>query len=313
MWDKVLERWTWAFAEPIGTVVVAVAAVVGILLLSRRTRHLARAQGRSVAPVLRLAAAAVVVAWGVDLVVRAIASVGLEDAWWTFALPVAVAAGGLGVATLLRGRGVRRTGTPTMVGVRRAWWTFPSRGLLWTGTAITLVLIVVTLVCGGVSLPDERGRFVRVDFGDAGWATFYGWTFGIPVLVGLAALVAVTVILLSRIAAPAFLGPSTVARERRERRVAADSVLAVSAGAVALALGGALFLVGAVGSSSGGVGIPGVGEFSWTPGYSVFAPFLRWVGWALLLAGNVVLLSVAAGATAVVRPEAMPLRAGVST
>lgn len=306
MWQKIGERWTWLFWEPWGALLLAGVVVIAVAIITRRRRRVAGVDAFRLPSALRVVAGLVVAGWLLDYALSSVGILAGVTRWWQFALPLVVAAAGMGVALVGVGRVRQRAGVPTLVGVRRTWMTFPSRAALTTVAVGGILLIAVTLICGVVSVPDERGAFVLVDFGDAGVSSFYGWTFGIPVLIALAALGLVTVVALRRIAAPAFRAPETVAEERRQRGVVADAVLVIAGGAVMLSLGSVLYFVGSVGLGSAGVGIPGVGDFVWTPGYSAIAPALRWAGWALLSAGSAVLLVLALGRV----PFAWPARTG---
>ncbi|MBQ9915677.1 MAG: hypothetical protein IJO71_00560 [Microbacterium sp.] len=308
MWQKIGERWTWLFWEPWGALLLAGVVVTAVAIVARRRRRVAGVDVFRLPLALRVVAGLVVAGWLLDSAVPAFGVLAGVTRWWQFALPLVVAAAGVGVALVGVGRVRQRAGVPALVGVRRTWTTFPSRAALVTVAVGGVLLVAMTLICGVVSVPDESGAFVLVDFGDAGVSSFYGWAFGVPVLVALVALALAAVAVLRRIAAPAFGAPETVARERRERGVVADAVLALAGGAIMLSLGSVLYFVGSVGMSSGGVGIPGVGDFVWTPGYSAIAPALRWTGWALLSAGSAVLLVLALGRV----PFAWPARTGTS-
>lgn len=306
MWQKIGERWTWLFWEPWGALFLAGVVVIAVAIVARRRRRVAGGDAFRLPPALRAVAGLVVAGWLLEYALSSVGILAGVTRWWQFALPLVVAAAGVGVALVGVGRVRQRAGVPTLVGVRRTWTTFPSRAALTTVAVGGILLIAVTLICGVVSVPDERGAFVLVDFGDAGVSSFYGWTFGIPVVIALAALGLVTVVALRRIAAPSFRAPETVPEERRQRGVVADAVLVIAGGAVMLSLGSVLYFVGSVGLGSAGVGIPGVGDFVWTPGYSAIAPALRWAGWALLSAGSAVLLVLALGRV----PFAWPARTG---
>jgi len=295
MVEKLMERWNLLILAPGAELFVALIVAVACAIFARPYVRRARADRASLPPMLPGTAAAVIIACLVDLIGRALWVRFPVVAWWSFALPLVVAALGVGATALVSTPSVRSTGEPTLVGVRRSWLSFASTSAVWISGVLATAVLMTTLCSGSVSSLDEFGRNVFIDFGDTGVTTFYGWSYGLPVLVGLALITVMTVIALARIAAPPFVSAVSFATERRARRVVSNAVLSLAAAALALAWGGALQLIGQAGSSSAGVGIPGVGEFSWSPGYSSFAGIFLWGGWAMEVISLVILFALIVG------------------
>lgn len=295
MIEKLLERW---FLLPLApgaeSVVAALVVAVAMICLRGRLRRDDRGQLRAL-PLIRITSGAVIAIWIVDVAVQTLWVRFPTMLWWSLALPLAITAAGVLAVAFSVPRRARRTGEPTLVGIRRTWLSFTDRlPLTLTGIAGALIL-VVTLICGAVSSPDEYGRYVFINFGDAGVATFYGWMFGVPVLIGLLLLITASLTALSRIATPPFSSPLAAQNETISRRTVSNAVVYLTGSVLALTLGGILKMIGGAGSGSVGVRIPGVGDFVWSPGYSSFAEFFTWSGWFLNVASFVMLIILVAG------------------
>lgn len=300
MIDTLLERWTLLFFAPGAELVTALIVAIACVVVARPFVRRARTDRAEVPPILRVTAAVVIAGWLIDVVAQALWIRFPSIAWWSFALPLVLAALGIGVASVATrrsgsARGARRSGEPTLVGVRRAWRSFSSTGAMVVTGALVILLGLTTVISGSVSSVDEYGRSVLIDFGDAGVATFFGWAYGIPVLVALVMLGAATVVGLARIAAPPFAGSASLSTERRGRQIASHTVLSLASAAVALSWGAALQVIGRAGSGSAGVGIEGVGDFVWSPGYSSFAGVFTAAGWLVEVVALLALIAVAAG------------------
>lgn len=295
MIEKLVERWPLLFFAPGVELVVALLAVLAGVVFARSFVRVARADRESVPLALRVTGAVVIAAWLMDIAARALWVRFPAIGWWSFALPLVLAAAGIGVTASLAARDVHRTGEPTLIGVRRSWRTFASGPTLWTAGMLAILVLVVTLISGAVSSADEYGRYIFVDFGDAGSASFYGWSYGLPVLIGLVLLGSVALIALSKIASPPVFRSEELTMERRARQVASDAVLSTAAASLALTLGEALQNIGHAGSGSASVGIPGVGEFTWSSLYSSFAGVFVWSGWMIEVVSLVMLLALLAG------------------
>lgn len=290
MLEKMWERAPLIVGEPIGVLVVAV--VVATILV--RTRRRGETDRPAASHAVRAGALSVVLVWGLDHLVRRLLVDNPSIAWWAFAVPIAVGALALCVRPEPRRPGTRRTGAPTAVGVRRSWSSFTDPRLLRVAVALGGVLTITTVCAGLASSPDEAGRWALLVFGDGGTTSFYGWAYGLPVLLATALLAGVVGARLRRIAAPPF-PDAGVADERLRRRAASDAVVSVALGSVALAAGEVFHFLGRVGLGSVGAGIPGVGDFTWGTPYAAFAGAFEGAGWLLSVAAVVLLLGLAAG------------------
>lgn len=129
---------------------------------------------------------------------------------------------------------VRRPTTGSADLSRRTPTTFAPRWWFAALAVVVAVLLLVTVLAGLASRPDEDGRYTmhHVDFGAAAMGTgIYGWYYSVPALVVMAAL------LLAAVAASWALARPPVAHEARTadvaiRRWRTRNVLALAAGAL---------------------------------------------------------------------------------
>ena len=130
---------------------------------------------------------------------------------------------------------------------RRRPWSAGSRWLFIVAGAASVVLVVSLLLIGASALPD--GRSFGYERGPLSGATspYPGFAFGIPALVGLAALAAAVMIALGRITT-AGRPTSTALRQVDSvlRQVAVRVVLKTALSAVLVTIGGVLFIAGGV-------------------------------------------------------------------
>lgn len=226
--------------------------------------------------------------------------------WWTFPLPVLTATVVLLVVLAHLTRGVTPPEQPVSPVARRTWLTFTRRRDIVIAAVAVGTLMLISVLAGLASATDKHGlhTLIRIPGGDlglpggdpavppsqtAGFAGFYGWAYSVPVMVSLLALIAVAYLTLRVGSIRPFRRPETVQAETAERRQTAATVLWLFIPAVLLPLGGALDQIGGAGLGSTGVGIPGVGTFMWSVGYSAFAPAIVAAG-SLLEAAAVALL-----------------------
>ncbi|QEO15057.1 hypothetical protein FLP10_12000 [Agromyces intestinalis] len=263
---------TFAFSLPLFSLVVA-AVVTGIVLIVARAREDRRQRTpmtslavESVAVGYRrehlavgIGAILVIVGFAIENVVRGY-MLNLVDIveWWQYATPVFVATLSLTVAlVLIVFRGSAPPEQPVLSVARRTWTTFiPRAGLL--GASVTLaVLLTTTIAAGMASSADDRGRYIYVEIAVPNeeaigplrpW--FYGWSFGVPVLVCAAALVVVAWATLRANAIRSFRRPETVSAEQAARVQIASGVVRIATGGMLLALAGAWRFIGRSGSFS---------------------------------------------------------------
>ncbi|POH62564.1 hypothetical protein C3B61_17110 [Cryobacterium zongtaii] len=260
------------FTLPLFSLVLAGFIVVGILVVPRvrRRRGSGAAPGggaplptvparyRSEHRALGIGAIAVIVAYAVENVIRGYL-LDLVDIveWWQYATPVFAAVFCLTVGLgLIVVRGTPQPDEPVVPTARRTWLSFGPRAGFVGGTIALVTLLATTIAAGLASSSDERGRFIYLEIPVPNtqleplrpW--FYGWDFGVPVLLGLAALVLVTWATLHRNALRPYLRPEPVAAERNARTQVASGAVAIATAATLLALGGAFRFIGRYGSMS---------------------------------------------------------------
>ncbi|WP_349885013.1 hypothetical protein ABRP18_016035 [Microbacterium sp. WHRI 7836] len=176
--------------------------------------------------------------------------------WWRYALPVFIA--GVGVAVLIALIATRGTSSPErpVVSARRTWLTFTSPFASACTAASILALTATTFLAGLASSNIDGGPYVFLEI-DVPNATidpirpwFYGWAYGVPVLVCTAALVAVVVAAMHASAARPFLRAETVLAEQHERRDIATGITRVATSGALLALAGAWRFIAEAGSGT---------------------------------------------------------------
>lgn len=231
-------------------------------------------------------------------------ALNLQDvvSWWRYATPVFTAS--VGVAVLLVLIGTRGSTPPErpVVSARRTWLTFSSR-LGSAGAALALIALTATTVLAGLASSNiEGGPYVYLEIEipnetiDPIRPWFYGWAYGIPVLICTAVLVAATVAALHANAARPFLRPETVVAEQRERRDIATGITRIATSGALLALAGAWRFIADAGSIAG-LTIEGDGRSDSYTAYWRYGEVAAVGGWLaplLEIAAFVVLLLVTA-------------------
>jgi len=220
--------------------------------------------------------------------------------WWQYATPVFAAVLCLAVAlALIVLRGTNQPEQPVVPTARRTWLSFsPRTGLIGAGAAF-IALLGTTIAAGLASSSDDRGRFIYLEIPVPNteieplrpW--FYGWDFGVPVLLCLAALALVTWATLRRNAMRPYLRPETVTAERQARVQIASGTVAIATAAILLALGGAFRFIGRYGALSQlTVGNDGATyDMAWQ--YAEFAAVARYLAPALEITAFALLLFIA--------------------
>ncbi|KJL30067.1 hypothetical protein [Microbacterium oxydans] len=262
-----------AFWTPLFSLLLAVV-VCGFLLIAlsrpgraeRRAAPLSdgaamsvRARYRPAQRTLGIVAIVVTVLFIAEHLIRGyVLDVAAVVAWWRVAAVLWFALLGLGVVLgmILR----RRTASseqPVVPAARRTWTTFgPRRGLLLAG-AVALILLVTTVVAGLASSPDREGQYAGLDIPipnkpeiDPIRVPFFGWAYGVPVIIGLTALALVTWAVLHVNAARPYIRPETVAAERLLRREIAGDAVGIMIAGMLLATASAWRFVARAGSVS---------------------------------------------------------------
>lgn len=244
--------------------------------------------------------------------------------WWRFATPIATAALAVGVTLgVMIARESTRPQRPATFSARRGWLTFSSRRDLAVVAGATLVLLATTVAAGAVSSPDGEGRYAWLDIPvpnepnvDEIRVLFFGWAFGIAVIISAAALAILTFLVLQRNAARPFLGAETMTDERAARRSTAAMATRLAASSLILALAEAWKLIADAGTGGQLTVISASGaeqtyEAAWK--YAELATIAGWVGPLLEIAAFGLLLLtayrglVARAAGTATRPAGPPM------
>jgi hypothetical protein len=213
--------------------------------------------------------------------------------WWWYAASPAAAAVCMAVVLGVFVRERVRPETPVIPVVRRGWVSFLSPQVAVVAIVALALFTITTLVAGAASRPDDNGWYsiLEIPVGDgAGSSTFFGWAYGVPALVAIAALTALVWASLRADALRPFVRPETVAAETESRRVTAALLARLFTATVLLTLGGAWLMIGGAGTSSVGFSMPGVGTYMFSAGYASFAPAFVVAGVGLQTVAVVLLL-----------------------
>jgi hypothetical protein len=284
---------------PGGPLVIALVAFAVIVIVQRVRRVAppmpAAGSGRRtfIARGLTIGASALILTYAATVASAIFLSEPWQVRWWYYTNVIAVAAIVVAVllVVLVRVR-VHREGTVTPI-TPRNWLTFTAaRDRAIAGTAFGL--LAVTCICAGLaSSQDANGQYaiIAIGVGDSsGTATFFGWAYGVPVLVVLVVLATLVFASLRANAHPPFVSAETVDEERSDRRETSAMIVGLSTAAVTTALGQAWAMIGSSGTGSVGVGIPGVGTFTSTSGYAAIAPAMLVVSGLLTMGALLYLL-----------------------
>ncbi|WP_022889323.1 hypothetical protein [Agromyces italicus] len=249
---------------------------------------------------LSIGAIAVIVIYAVENIVRGYV-LHLVDIveWWQYATPVFavfLVVLLLLVVIALRRRAPETTSRSTL---RRTWSSFGSRAALIGTGGVAILLVATTFGAGLASSADDRRRFIYLSIPVPNtdisslqlW--FYGWSFGVPVLVCTALLITGTWAVLHVSAIRPFMRAETVAPESAERSGIATGTALLAAAGMLLALGGAWRFIARSGTASKlGVGDdPTMYDVIWK--YAELAALAGWLAPVAEIIGFVLLLLVA--------------------
>ncbi len=283
-------------SQPLFSLAVAAAVAVGWRLLRRN-----RGGASAVAPAsdgldeairtryrpehvaLRIAAVAVTVALGVENITATVVPPdGDTVSWWRYATPaLAGAIALLALLLLITGRGSATPRRPVPLAGRRTWTSFGARGDLYAAAIAAFALILTTIAAGLASSPDPQGRYVWLEVPipnasvDPLRPWFFGWAYGVPVLLSAAALLAITVTALRCNAIRPFVAPQTLRLERLRRSTVASGILRISTAAMLLSLAAAWRFIADSGTTTG-LSIEGVGTYEVTWRYAELAAAAGW-------------------------------------
>lgn len=261
------------FSLPLISLVLALIVAGGILLVASRPRRqicgsaqLSEAAARSIRMrylpedrALGIAALGVVILFAVENVLRGyVLNVPGLVSWWRFATPVFCALLGMSVVLgLIIARGSTPSEMPVVPAVRRTWTSFSPRSSVVGASLVLLVLLATTIGAGLASSANGEGRYVWLEIPVPNEAAidpirvgFYGWAYGAPVLMCLAALAGVTWAVLHSNASRSYIRPETVAAERDARREVAIGAVRVTTAGMLLAVAGAWRLIASSGTIS---------------------------------------------------------------
>ncbi len=242
---------------PLFSLVVA-AIVSGVFVIRRRPLPSSPHRYRPELRAIGAAAIAVIVAFAAENIIRGyiLPLVDVVD-WWRYPTPIVTAAIGLAsVAVLVAVRGSMASEIAISPTTHRSWTSFgPRAGTV--GLAISIgVLIATSIAAGLASSADRDGRFIYLEIRAPNSSIeplrpwFYGWSYGVPVVISLVLLAVIVGIALSRNAIRPYLRPDTVAAEEVARRFIARAIVRIALGATLLSLGGVLRFIARSGAIS---------------------------------------------------------------
>lgn len=267
-WDRFdsrsfFEIFGWALSVPLFSLILAVFVIGAFVLLARLKNAGGQSGSRSDSAVaipaeyeverrtLGIGAIAVIGMFAVEFVVRGFL-LNFSDTvdWWRYATPLLTAV--LILAVVLFHIVSRRTvapARPVVASARRTWLSFgPRAGIIGAG-ALVAAFVATTLAAGAASSPDDRGRYIYIELVAANTTIdplrfwFYGWAYGIPVIICVGALAMMAWLTLRANALRPFRMPENTGMERRTRGQIAAGITSISSAAMLLALGGAFRLI----------------------------------------------------------------------
>lgn len=214
---------------------------------------------RAPAGVLRVGAIVIVLVTAAEEIVRGyLIDTGDNVSWWRFAVPLACSAAVVALSgAIVALRGSAPSETPVITGVRRTWRTYGSRRMRVVAAVVLLVLVATTIAAGAASTANPRGEFVWLEIAVPNEPTvdplrfwFFGWAFGVPVLVAATALIVAVWGALHANAARPYTRPETVVGEDAARSSLARMTVVIAVAGMLLALGGAWRLIARAGSGT---------------------------------------------------------------
>ena len=260
------------------------------------SRHVAEAWA------LGMGAVVAVVAYGVLSILQGVVfDLVNVVSWWYYATPLISGAAIATVVMLVMRAGERDIALRPVVPTSRRTWASFVRPREMTAAALATTLLVWTTVFAGTnSTPDQEGRFVYVDIAVPNtdveplrpW--FYGWAYGVPVLICAALMALAAWGALHINARRSFTGPDPVTSERATRTAIGNGVARIVIGVTLLSLSGALRFI-AHGSSVGNLTIEGQGTYEAVWRYAEFAVVGGAVAPCFEIAGFLVLLLTGIG------------------
>jgi hypothetical protein len=304
---------------------VAVGLIAFLVIALLRRRNMVRPRTGTGAPAFvtrRLVFVNRVVGFGSLLVVGVFMAVQacvvlsltvpMKYSWWLYPLPLLAVIACIAVLLIGMSREAIQREAPVVPVVRRGWLSF-TRG--WERGTATVALAALAFTCvfaGAASVPDDDGWYtlLPIPVGDLGpgFATFFGWAHGAPILAETVLLAALLYWVLRSNATRPFVSPDSVGTEVDARRETAAAMVRLVTISLLIPLGGSWLQIGLAGSGSVGVRIPNVGEFMYSSGYASFAPLFIWAGFAMQTAAVALLLLDASKRLPAARRTAAPAK-----
>lgn len=304
------------FSLPLFSLVLAVLVALAISL-SRRTAPVEVPLRYVVEDrVLGIVALGVILIFGIENIVRGylLRLVDVVD-WWRYPTPLLAAAVGLAIVLLLIvTRGTTPPEEPVPPTARRGWTTFGPRGGIIATVVVMVALLATTVGAGLASSSDEDGRFIYLELFAPNASIgplrpwFYGWSYGIPVIISVVLLAVVAWAVLSRNSARPYIRPDLVASEQDARARVATAAVSIASAGILLALGGAFRFIARSDISRVTIADDGTYELAWR--YAALATAAGWVAPILEIVGFTLLLLVAVRARRVraLQPELVDAR-----
>jgi len=207
---------------------------------------------------------------------------------WVFEMRVlwALAIGTLAVALVATPSGAHTPRGHASL-TRRTPFSFGRRWWFASVTTIVGTIVTVSVLAGVASEPDEEGlwRNYTVDAGSSiSFGTrIYGWYYSVPALMLLAALIAVTIVVLWLIARPSL--SANLDDDVRMRHLRTRNILAIASGALLIHLGSIFTSLSNTASLRGGAAIGENGWGSWTTPFAAMQPALLFIGLGIAALG----------------------------
>ncbi|MEE6286430.1 hypothetical protein V2J52_02030 [Georgenia sp. MJ173] len=209
-------------------------SLLAVLLFGALVRHRSRPEvGRSVR------------GWTLTAALLAVVAVVIERLSWVLPTPfadsttqtlVSLAAplgAGIVAVVLLVLPAVRHDATGSADLSPRTLTSFTAPGLLVALPALAITVLVVSVLAGQASIPDDQGRYrsyeIEIGNGVVAGADIYGWYYSLPSMVLLALLLVATLIAVKAVARPALNEQLADVATRRWRT---RNILAMSLGAM---------------------------------------------------------------------------------
>lgn len=165
--------------------------------------------------------------------------------------------------------------------------TFTSRGQRLTVAVLASCTLVIAVLAGLASSPDEQGRhtmyYVSPSAVISGGTGIYGWWFSVPCMILIAVLVAVTYWSISAITSPALSIETEIDSAVRTQRV--KNILVVSSGGLLLHLANVLSSLTGTASLRTMFNGGDLGTLSFAPAFAALKPALFTASQACLVLG----------------------------